>query len=154
MNTNQRLITWVLLIALIAISVFNLFYLESKRSEEDGRLNSKVEAIKSELKEQIKSEIKNITIPEPQNNVIIQHGKNGANGTSGTNGANGSNGTSGLAGANGVDGKDGKDGEQGAPGREVELRVNPKNGNLEWRYVGELSWTRLLKKCDIQGNCP
>lgn len=61
----------------------------------------------------------------------------------------------GPAGQNGQDavGIDGTPGEPGQPGREVEMRSNPANGNLEWRYVGELSWQTLITACEITNTC-
>lgn len=135
----------MLLLALILISLFNLWFLTSQAPTPD--LDLKIETLKTELKQEIQKEIKNI----PQNTQFVP-----VPGTNGLNGINGSNGKDGLSGTNGVSGNNGtngKDGEQGIPGREIELRVNPKNGNLEWRYVGELSWIRLLKKCEIQSTC-
>jgi len=49
-------------------------------------------------------------------------------------GADGINGTNGTNGLNGTDGDD---------GREVEFRENA--GWIEWRYVGEASWTQLYE---------
>jgi len=54
-----------------------------------------------------------------------------ANGADGTNGTNGTNGSDGAPGADGTD------------GREVELRENA--GWVEWRYVGDVSWTQLYE---------
>jgi hypothetical protein len=49
----------------------------------------------------------------------------------------------GADGINGADGDDGLNGTDGDDGREVELRENA--GWIEWRYVGEASWTQLYE---------
>jgi len=64
----------------------------------------------------------------------------GPAGTNGTNGINGSNGTDGVDGTNGVDGDD---------GREVELQVT--GTHIQWRYVGDVSWTNLVALSVITG---
>jgi len=48
----------------------------------------------------------------------------------------------GEAGVNGTNGTNGADGADGADGREVELQVS--GTVLEWRYVGDPSWTTLI----------
>ena len=61
----------------------------------------------------------------------------------------GKDGLPGKDGANGVDGEKGNQGEPGSPGLEVELRTNPLNSNLEWRYIGDDSWQILLNTCGV-----
>jgi len=48
----------------------------------------------------------------------------------------------GEAGVNGTNGTNGADGADGADGREVELQVS--GTLLQWRYVGDPSWTTLI----------
>lgn len=47
----------------------------------------------------------------------------------------------------------GPQGDQGQSGREVELRTDPNNGDLEWRYVGSLQWLLLTKSCQLTNTC-
>jgi microcystin-dependent protein len=70
-------------------------------------------------------------------------GTDGQDGTPGTNGTNGTNGTDGTNGTNGVDGIDGDD------GREVELQVTATH--IQWRYVGDISWTNLIALSLLKG---
>ncbi len=76
-------------------------------------------------------------------------GVDGINGKDGADGADGKDGIDGKDGADGKDGKDGKDGVDGKDGREIELRVN--NGEIQWRYVGEDSWTSLISLSELKG---
>jgi hypothetical protein len=57
----------------------------------------------------------------------------GADGAPGAPGADGANGTNGTNGADGADGEDGK---------EIELQTS--GTWLQWRYVGDASWTNLF----------
>lgn len=87
---------------------------------------------------------------------------NGVNGADGLPGASiigppGPAGTTvvGPKGESGAKGEDGQAGQDaiGEPGREVEMRSNPLNGDIEWRYVGDDSWQLLMKKCELSGTC-
>lgn len=51
--------------------------------------------------------------------------------------------TGGLSGTDGVDGTDGTD------GREIELQTNATH--IQWRYVGDVSWTNLVALSTITG---
>lgn len=67
----------------------------------------------------------------------------------GAPGADGDDGANGIDGADGIDGAPGNDGSDGADGREVELQ---KTGtHIQWRYVGDVSWTNLVALTDITG---
>lgn len=71
----------------------------------------------------------------------------------GPKGETGAKGEQGEKGDTGPAGEQGIQGEQGNDGRTTEIRKNPVNGNIERRYVGEVFWTVLLKKCEYQGTC-
>lgn len=68
-------------------------------------------------------------------------------------GPQGPAGVQGEPGPQGEPGTQGEPGEPGQSGREIELRTNPINGNLEWRYDGDLSWHVLMKACQITKTC-
>jgi hypothetical protein len=55
---------------------------------------------------------------------------------------------------NGTVGEQGEAGEQGEPGedgREIELQVSEETDFLQWRYVGEPTWTNLVSLASLQG---
>lgn len=54
-----------------------------------------------------------------------------------------------LSGPPGSDGEDGQDGEDGADGRAVEMRSS--GTHIEWRYVGDTSWTQIVALSEITG---
>lgn len=84
-------------------------------------------------------------------------GLRGFNGSDGKNGQVGPKGDTGASGktiiTQGQKGDTGDQGDQGEPGREIEIRTNPLNGNKEWRYSGTISWQILIKKCEINSTC-
>jgi hypothetical protein len=53
----------------------------------------------------------------------------------------------------GANGQDGAPGDPGQPAREIQLRTNPQNGNLEWKYTDDLSWNILTRACMFTGTC-
>lgn len=73
----------------------------------------------------------------------IQQGIRGPIGPTGATGPTGSVGPTGDTGAAGVDGSDGVD------GREVELQKSATH--VQWRYVGDVSWTNLILLSEITG---
>lgn len=80
---------------------------------------------------------------------------NGINGLNGKDGKNGVDGQS-IVGPQGPAGESGPKGEQGdigSPGLQTEFRTNPNSGNLEYRYIGDDSWTTLMKQCQITNSC-
>lgn len=54
-----------------------------------------------------------------------------------------------LIGPAGADGSKGKDGLDGKAGREIELRQ--ESGFVEWRYLGDVDWQKLISLADITG---
>lgn len=108
----------------------------------------------------------------PQTTVVSQIGQVGAQGTQGSQGIQGMQGiqgqsvqgiqgVTGNAGAQGVAGVQGDKGDkgdtgeqgiQGEPADTIELRTNPKTGDMEWKYSSDGLWTILYKKCQIT-NC-
>lgn len=58
-------------------------------------------------------------------------------------------GPTGPSGTNGTNGADGSDGSDGADGREVEFQVN--STHIQWRYVGDVSWTNLIALSALMG---
>ena len=64
-------------------------------------------------------------------------------GADGAPGQDGAPGTPGQDGAPGTPGQDGAPGTPGIDGKEVELRENL--GWVEWRYVGDATWTQLYQ---------
>ena len=50
----------------------------------------------------------------------------------------------------GLDGSDGGDGADGADGSEVELQKSATH--IQWRYVGEATWTNLVALDDLKGS--
>lgn len=67
-------------------------------------------------------------------------GEQGLPGVDGTDGQNGAQGIQGVPGANGSDGED---------GREIQLQSN--GTYIQWRYVGDASWTDLIALASLQG---
>jgi hypothetical protein len=61
----------------------------------------------------------------------------------------GPTGSTGSAGTNGTNGTNGSDGADGIDGREIELQNNETA--IQWRYVGDVSWTDLVLLTDITG---
>lgn len=55
----------------------------------------------------------------------------------------------GASGPQGAPGDDGADGVPGSDGREVELQVSATH--VQWRYVGDVSWTNLIALADLEG---
>ena len=78
-----------------------------------------------------KSDATTVTLEDAKLTLKGDTGLTGATGAAGTNGTNGTNGT------------DGDD------GREVELQLSATH--VQWRYVGEASWTNLIAIEDITG---
>ena len=70
-------------------------------------------------------------------------GADGNDGAAGVDGNDGTDGTDGNDGAAGVDGSDGVD------GREVEFQKSATH--IQWRYVGDLTWTDLIALDDLKG---
>src|SRR5690606_1489591 len=54
-----------------------------------------------------------------------------------------------LQGPKGDKGDPGEKGDPGKDGREVELRLS--GGFVQWRHVGETTWTNLIPIADITG---
>ena len=54
-----------------------------------------------------------------------------------------------IKGAPGLAGSDGTNGTDGDDGREVELQV--ATGYIQWRYVGDVSWTNLVSLVSLTG---
>lgn len=73
----------------------------------------------------------------------VQQGIRGPVGPAGAAGPQGSTGPAGIDGVNGVNGSDGLD------GREVELQKSVTH--VQWRYVGDVSWTDLILLSEITG---
>lgn len=80
-------------------------------------------------------------------------GEKGAKGDAGVKGDTGATGATGAVGEPGIQGDQGIQGEPAAPARETELRTNPLNNNLEWKYVDDTSWHLLIKQCQITDSC-
>lgn len=79
-------------------------------------------------------------------------GPQGPSGDTVVNTIQGPQGPPGPAGES-IIGPPGPEGGKGADARNLELRKNPVNGNIEQRYTGEFSWKVLLKQCEYQGTC-
>lgn len=86
----------------------------------------------------------------PMSLVPGPHGKDGNDGSSGVPG---STGLIGPQGEPGTPGEPGPQGDAGAPGLQTELRTDPLNGDLEWRYVGDDDWQILMPFCSIVNTC-
>lgn len=71
----------------------------------------------------------------------------------GIDGTNGKNGVIGNPGVNGTNGQDGLPGVQGADGLSVELRYNAAKQQIEWRYVGDITWKLLVSNCTLANTC-
>lgn len=84
------------------------------------------------------------------------NGSDGAQGATGTTGAQGEQGMAGQAGQDGQDGTDGiagingADGADGTDGREIELQKDLLY--IQWRYVGDPTWTNLIAYSDLKGD--
>jgi hypothetical protein len=74
-------------------------------------------------------------------------GPQGIQGVKGDTGNTGATGATGAAGTNGTNGTNGADGDDG---REVELQKSATH--IQWRYVGDVSWTNLVLLTDIKGD--
>jgi len=61
----------------------------------------------------------------------------------------GADGNDGAAGTDGNDGNDGAAGGNGSDGREVQLQKSATH--IQWRYVGDLTWTDLFALEDLKG---
>jgi hypothetical protein len=79
-----------------------------------------------------------LTLPESGPAVLHVRGPRGSPGAPGGNGTNG------------VDGAPGTSGSDGDDGREVELQKTATH--IQWRYVGDVSWTNLVALTDIKGD--
>lgn len=55
-----------------------------------------------------------------------------------------------IPGPRGLRGDPGQDGDPGVDGREVELRTN--STHLQWRWLGETSWTDLVALSELKGD--
>lgn len=75
------------------------------------------------------------------------------NGLNGANGKTGATGSQGQIGKTGLQGSSGSQGEPGVAGKSIELRYNDAKSEIEWRYVGDLTWVPLLKDCQILNTC-
>ena len=76
-------------------------------------------------------------------------GPQGEPGPKGEKGDPGEKGDKGDTGLQGPPGRDGINGEDGEDGREVELSKN--STHIQWRHVGESSWTDLIAIADLKG---
>lgn len=74
----------------------------------------------------------------------------GVQGPQGEQGVEGPQGPQGIQGDTGNNGTNGADGTPGDDGREVEFQKNATH--IQWRYVGEVSWTNLVALTDIKGD--
>lgn len=128
-------------LALIVIILINLIT--------DYRHHKNITLIKGDKGDtaQIDYEYIRILVKEEVSKIPVMHGTDGVNGSNGINGQNGKDGANGLNGLNGLNGID------GLPGDTVELRTNPKTGDLEWKYTSDDLWTILILKCLMMETC-
>ncbi len=92
--------------------------------------------------------------PGPQG-MMGAAGADGKNGEPGPTGLTGAMGAQGAEGPMGPQGPQGLDGLNGTDGREVELRANNEDDQLEWKYVDEdeTGWRLLIRYCEFTNTC-
>lgn len=151
MSNKKIIITWALLVILLIISLFNLYKLVSTQVDFKSRLNA--------LQQYTNQEIQSVSQKQGPQGIPGSNGASGVQGAKGDPGIQGVMGPQGQPGDNGLSiqgpkGDKGDQGDQGVPGREIELRSDPNTGDIEWRYVGTLSWITLINKCDLTNTCP
>ncbi len=89
------------------------------------------------------------TGPQGIQGEIGPQGTQGIQGVQGLQGPQGDTGPQGIQGEAGPQGTQGIQGAAGDDGREVELQ---NTGTwVQWRYVGEVTWTNLIEVADLQG---
>ncbi len=134
----------VILILIMAGIIFSLI----RQVENNNSANVRIDGILETLNKTVHQPITlrgETGEPGPQGLQGYQGipGVKGDIGPQGEPGLQGPQGVQGLIGPQGDQGLVGEKGEKGEDGREIELRCSAKKGDLEWRYVGDISWTKL-----------
>ncbi len=163
-------VMWLILVVLLFLHSINLYLTFTSPKDafypsvivKEGPKGDKGEVDSQQLAQIVEKEISKQLTETPQPN----NGKDGKNGEDGSDGANGQNGKDAVVDYTEVK-KIVSDEMSRLPvsqPREIEFQVNPKNENVEMRYVGDDSWQILLKsdllwqiflkRCSEIGMCP
>lgn len=146
----------IVVFAILLLSAFNIYLTIKSRDMTYHNLEKSI----AQSQDQTKAYVQ-MLVSQSLSDISVIQGPQGETGMQGARGAagqsiqgqSGSNGSNGENGKDGLNGQPGEKGDIGSPGREIELRHDPKTKQLQWRYVGDDLWSTLVNDCEITNTC-